>query len=138
MVQSPIVRFVLVGGLAAVINVTARIVFNTVTSYEFAIVLAFPVALTVAFALNRRFVFQGGEGNRTQQYIRFTIVNLLALVQVWLVSIVLDRWLMNTLGSNWHRETIAHAVGVLSPVATSYAAHKYFTFAKDNFPLKRS
>lgn len=126
---SPLVRFVLIGGLSAVINVGARIAFNLVVSYELAIVLAFPIALTVAFALNRRYVFEAGFGNRLKQYLRFTIVNLIALLQVWLVSIGLARWLFPMIALSWHGETIAHAIGVLSPVVTSYTAHKYFTFS---------
>ena len=73
------------------------------------------------------------------QYVRFTIVNLFALLQVWLLSVGLANWLFPKLGFTWHAELIAHTIGVLSPVVTSYYGHKLFTFrpAAGNPILKR-
>jgi putative flippase GtrA len=121
--------FVLVGGLAAAINIAARWLVNLFTSFEVAIVVAFFVALAVAFLLNRRLVF-GSEGSSVDQFRRFLLVNLVALAQVWLVSMLLARMIFPALGFTWNADTIAHAVGVVSPLAASYLAHKHFTFAK--------
>jgi putative flippase GtrA len=120
-------RFLLVGGFAAAVNVLARIAFNAVVSYEIAIVLAFMVALTVAFVLNRAFVF-GSTGAAVPQYARFGVVNVAALAQVWIVSVGLARWVFPAVDMHWHPETVAHVIGVLVPVFTSYVAHKYYTF----------
>ncbi|MFL6796340.1 MAG: GtrA family protein [Xanthobacteraceae bacterium] len=128
MFANAFVRFLLVGGVAAALNVFARILINLVTSYEVAIVLAYLVALTVAFALNRVYVFDAAEGRMTGQYLRFFIVNLVALAQVWIVSVGLARWLLPALALTWHAETIAHIIGVASPAITSYYGHKEFTF----------
>lgn len=122
------ILFLAIGGLAAAVNVVARILFNYVVPFEIAIVLAFPVALTVAFALNRKYVFHAEHGKSATQYARFLFVNLVALVQVWLVSVGLSQWLFPTLGFTWHPETVAHAIGVASPIVTSYLAHKHFSF----------
>ena len=32
-------------------------------------------------------------------------------------------------GFTWHGETVAHVIGVLVPVVTSYLGHKHFSFA---------
>ncbi|MBB3542453.1 GtrA family protein [Rhizobium sp. BK399] len=129
MIHTPLARFLAVGGVSAGLNVAARMGFNLVTSYEVAIVLAFPVALTAAFVLNRRYVFQATGSNQKEQYVRFAIVNLIALIQVWLVSVGLANWVFPFVKYTWHSETIAHGIGVLSPVVTSYLAHKHFTFS---------
>lgn len=119
--------FALVGGFAGAVNIVARILFSLVIPYEIAIVLAFPIALTVAFLLNRAYVFRTG-GNRAAQFGRFTIVNLAALAQVWLVSVSLARFVFPAFGGVWHGDILAHTIGVISPIATSYFAHKRFTF----------
>lgn len=123
-----ILVFSAIGGVAAVVNVLARIAFNQLTNYETAIVLAFPVALTTAFMLNKQFVFHNASGAVHGQYLRFTLVNLVALAQVWLVSVALARWFFPALDFDWHADTLAHAIGVASPIFSSYFAHKHFSF----------
>lgn len=110
-------------------NILARLGFSLVTSFEVAIVLAFPIALTVAFVLNRRFVFAAGDGHAPTQYARFLIVNLVALVQVFVVSVLLARVVFPWAEFTWNAETVAHVIGVLSPIITSYVFHKRFTFS---------
>jgi putative flippase GtrA len=120
-------RFVLVGGFAAAINVLVRLLMSSVMPFEAAIVVAFVVALAVAFGLNRWLVFRT-TGRAGQQFQRFLVVNLLALGQVWLISVALARWGLPAMHFTWHAETVAHVIGVASPVVTSYFAHKHFSF----------
>jgi len=121
--------FVALSGFAAIVNVVSRIGFGQFTSYGVSIVLAFCVALTTAFVLNRRFVFTDHAGDHKSQALRFTIVNLLSLVQVWALSELFVRVIFPRIGMHWQAETVAHAIGVASPVLTSYFAHKHFSFA---------
>jgi putative flippase GtrA len=125
--ERPVVRFLVAGAVAAGVNVLSRIILNHFLSYDLSIVGAFIIALTTGFALNRAMVFTA-EGSIVGQYSRFALVNLLALAQVWLVSISLARWGLPALGFVQHAETAAHVIGVLSPVLTSYWAHRHFTF----------
>jgi len=126
--------FLAVGLFAAVVNVAARAAFSLVVPYEAAIVLAFPVALTTAFLLNRRFVFPEAGSDARGQYLRFTLVNLAALAQVWLVSVALARFILPAIAWEWEPELVAHSIGVASPVLTSYYAHKWFTFRARSAP----
>jgi putative flippase GtrA len=124
------VAFVLVGGTAAVVNVAARAALNRVMPYEAAILVAYLIGMAVAYVLNRRFVFQAsGRGVHSEAW-RFALVNLVAAGQVWVVSVVLARWALPAAGFRWHAETLAHVVGVMAPVFTSYLAHKHFSFAQ--------
>lgn len=123
------VLFVLIGGFASAVNLAARLVIDVWTSYEVAILLAFPIALTTAFLLNRQFVFDAREGPWKQQYWRFLVVNLLALVQIFVVSVGLARGLFPAIGFVWHADTAAHAIGLASPIFTSFWAHRHFSFA---------
>jgi putative flippase GtrA len=129
--------FVAVGGMAAAVNIGARVLFNLFVPFELAIVLAFPIALTVAFVMNRRFVFPAGSGGAGPQYARFALVNLVALIQVFVVSVGLARYVLPSLGIISEAETAGHVIGVLSPVATSYFFHRFYTFAADGVSPKR-
>lgn len=128
--MSELVLFVIVGGFAALVNVIARLIFDQFVSFEVAVILAFPVALTTAFTLNRNYVFQSRSTDVVRQYVRFALVNVAALLQVLLVSVLLARVLFPLVGFEWHMETVAHVLGVLSPVLTSYLLHKSFTFVE--------
>ncbi len=127
------VSFMVVGGIAAAVNIASRILFSLAVSYEVAIVLAFFCGLVTGFLLNRAFVFRSAiGGNTSRQAVRFTLVNLLALVQVWVIGVGLARFLFPRIGFSWHPELTAHAIAVASPIVTSYFAHKYFSFAPQN------
>lgn len=122
------VVFVAIGGVCSAINLGARLLINLVTGFEAAIVLAFLVAMTCAFVLNRWLVFTAGAGGWVRQYGRFALVNVLTLVQVFALTELFARVVFPGVGMRFHPETVAHAIGLLSPLLTSYWAHQRFTF----------
>jgi putative flippase GtrA len=124
------VRFVLAGGASAAVNISVRLLLSKVVAYEVAVVLAYLVGMATAFVLMRAFVFEASGNETRSQMIRFTLVNLVALAQVWVVSVALARWLFPALGFTWHAETVAHVIGVGSPILTSYAGHRFYSFRK--------
>ena len=121
--------FVLVGGVAALANVLSRMALNLAMSYEAAIVLAYVCGMTVAYLLNKAFVFAPSGRSVADEYLRFTVVNLLAVAQVWVVSVGLARFAFPWLDFGWHAETVAHVVGVIVPVFTSFYGHEHFSFS---------
>lgn len=122
--------FAVVGIVAGGINIAARYLIDYFTSYEAAVALAFPIALTVAFALNRNYVFKSEKPQTASQFLRFAIVNLSALFQVWVISVGLVRYVFPAIGFVWHPELIGHSIGVASPVLTSFLFYKYWIFKK--------
>jgi hypothetical protein len=48
------------------------------------------------------------EGSAWNQYFRFFLVNLAALVQVWLISVGLAEWLFPAIGWRFRPELVAH------------------------------
>ena len=122
------IRFLLAGGIAAAANFGSRFVFSQWLPYGVAIVLAYLVGMTVAFVLMRRHVFTDSQSALGPQIVKFAGVNLLAVLQTLLISLVLARWLLPTLGVLEHGEAIAHLVGVVVPVFTSYFGHRLLTF----------
>jgi putative flippase GtrA len=120
--------FLLTGGMAAAVNVSARWLLNFVMPYEIAVMLAYLFGMMTAFLLMRVFVFQATGGRVKGQLVRFALVNLVAGAQVLVVSVVLSRLLLAAIGSQHQAETLAHVLAVLSPVAMSYILHKRFSF----------
>lgn len=123
-------RFVLVGGFAAAVNWISGLAFGIFTRFEIAIALAYLVGMTTAYVLNRLFVFERSGRNVGNEYLRFTVVNIVALIQVWFVSVGLARFIFPAIGWSFYPEPVAHAIGVASPIITSYLGHRYFTYAK--------
>jgi putative flippase GtrA len=74
------------------------------------------------------FVFEKSGRAASHEMLWFILVNLLALVQVWAVSVVLARYVFPALEMTWHAETVAHAIGVSVPAVTSYFGHKHLSF----------
>ena len=121
-------RFALVGAAAAAVNIASRVAISQFLRFEVAVIFAFPIALTFAFVLTRMLVFKVSDRSVSNEYLRFLLVNLVALVQVWLVSVGLTNWLFPAIGFTWRSELVAHTLAVYSPIFTSYYAHKVFTF----------
>lgn len=124
------VLFVLAGGTAALVNILSRVALNWIMPYEVAIVVAYLCGMTTAYLLNKYFVFESSGRAVASEYMRFALVNLGAIVQVWVVSVGLARLVFPAIGFAWHAETVAHVIGVVVPVFTSYLGHKHFSFAK--------
>jgi len=136
-IPSPFLRFVLCGGISALFNILARVGFSQIMIYEAAVVLAYLVGMTIAYLLMKLFVFQPSQRSVSAEYTRFGIINLISLLQVYAVSVGCVRWLFPALGFTWHAETVAHVIGVASPIVTSYVGHKYFTFDRKRPPEPR-
>jgi putative flippase GtrA len=124
------VRFLVAGGIAALANFLSRIAFSKVMGLEAAVVLAYCVGMMVAFALMRSQVFAPSDAPLARQVGFFVAVNLLAVLQTLVVTLLLARWLLPAIGVRQGVEEIAHAAGVLVPVVTSYFGHKHFSFRR--------
>jgi putative flippase GtrA len=122
------VLFLVAGGLAAAVNFCSRIAFSHWLHYVPAIVIAYCLGMITAFTLNKLFVFNEASNRLHHQVLWFIVINLAAVAQTVVISLLLARWLLPALGIDFHNETIAHAVGVAVPVITSYIGHKRFSF----------
>lgn len=132
MLESRFIRFLLTGGLAAGVNIGSRWLLSFVMPYELAIFLAYLFGMTTAFVLAKLFVFEASGTAVQKEYARFAIVNAVAFLQVWLVSVALAHFVFPAVGFVNYAETVAHVIGVLSPVITSYFAHKNYSFRPES------
>lgn len=128
MITPQFLRFLIAGGIAATANVAARFVFSVFFEYGVAVVLAYLVGMLVAFLLMRGHVFDARTGPLAPQVAKFVVVNLFAVLQTLLISLLLARWVLPAMGIVTYAEALAHVVGVLVPVVTSYFGHRILTF----------
>jgi putative flippase GtrA len=121
-------RFFAAGGIAAIVNFCSRIMLSEVMPYTPAIVVAYCIGMATAFSLNRMLVFPGAVNRLHSQMGWFVAVNLIAVAQTILLSLLFARVVFSFFSMGFHPETMAHAIGVIVPVFTSYYGHKHLSF----------
>jgi putative flippase GtrA len=132
--MTPFLKFLLTGGISALVNIGSRALLSLALPFEVSVLAAYLIGMVVAFMLMRAFVFARSGQAPASEFVRFGIVNAVGLALVWLVSVALAGWLFPAVGFTWHAEFVAHTIGVLSPVVTSYFGHKLFSFRPVNRP----
>lgn len=120
--------FLLTGGVAAVVNFGSRILYSRAVDFSSAVLLAYLSGMVTAFVLARTFVFADSRQSLGRSGMLFVLVNLVALLQTWTISLGLAHYLFPALGVSRFAEEMAHAVGIAVPVVTSYLGHKHWSF----------
>lgn len=133
LLDNRVVRFLLAGGFAALINFSSRFFYSLFVDFSTAVVLAFITGLTTGYILNKLFVFTTSGNTIAREVGWFIFINMLALAQTWGLSVYLAQVLPDLLPESISRrgevaDAMAHGAGVLLPVFTSYIGHKYLTF----------
>ena len=120
--------FLMTGGLAAAVNFGSRILYNQWVVFSSAVILAYLTGMITAFLLARTFVFTEGSQSVQRSAALFVLVNAVAVLQTWGISMLLAYYVLGWLGITRFVPEIAHAVGVVVPVFTSYLGHKRWSF----------
>lgn len=122
------VAFLLTGGTAAVVNFCTRMLYNNWTGFSTSVVLAYLTGMVTAYILARFFVFKSSTQTLQRSMLLFALVNVLAIVQTWAVSLMMAYAVLPALGVTRYTLEIAHAIGIVVPVFTSFLGHKYWSF----------
>ncbi|MFO8024394.1 GtrA family protein [Thiohalophilus sp.] len=128
--RTEFMQFLVVGGFAALVNFVSRIIINEWVGYRLAVILAYLVGMLTAFILSKLYVFEKSGRHHWHELRDFTLVNLLAVVQVWLISVGLAEYLFPAAGYTFYAPEVAHLIGLAIPAVTSYLGHKYYSFRK--------
>ena len=124
------IRFMITGGVAACINFGSRFLYNTFMGFGSAILAAYATGMTTAFVLAKLFVFEKSQHSTGTELYYFTLVNLAAVVQTYGVSVGLADYLFPQIGFNLYPNAIAHGIGIVIPIFSSFIGHKYLSFKK--------
>jgi putative flippase GtrA len=126
--MTKLVRFIFVGGFAAFINVSSRVFLDFYLYFEISVVIAYLIAMTCAFIMNKRYVFDTSSLQIRYQFIRFSIVNIVSLIIVWGVSSTLYRIIFPYFNFHFYPDLISHIAGVISPVLLAFHLHQKYSF----------
>jgi putative flippase GtrA len=120
--------FLLTGGVAAVVNFASRILYSHFVGFSAAVTLAYVTGMVTAFILAKLFVFEGSSHSTLKSALLFTVVNIFAFAQTWIVSMGLAYQVLPDLGVVQFDRDIASFIGIIVPVFSSFVAHKYISF----------
>jgi putative flippase GtrA len=120
--------FLLTGGTAAIVNFGSRILYSLVLDFSSAVILAYITGMVTAFILAKIFVFKDSQQSLHTSAVFFILVNLLAILQTWGISMGIAYSLLPRMGVTSFVPEIAHAIGVVVPVFSSYIGHKRWSF----------
>lgn len=123
-----IAGFLMAGGLSAVATVALRALLTQVTIFEVAVAVSHVFGLTLAFTLNRLFVFKGYDGRLLPAYLRFFVVNMGSLLIATVTSSVFFRLVFATVEVGPYSDYIAHIIGLGAAAIPSYLGHSLFSF----------
>ena len=124
------VRFILVGGAAALINWLVRFPLSYIMPFAAAVAVANIIGMMFGFVSYRLFVFPDSTRLVTHQVRDFIVVNLVSMIVVVLVSVLCADVVLPTLGWHWQAEAISHAVGIAAGAVSNYFGHRQFSFAR--------
>ena len=122
------VSFLITGGIAAAVNFLSRIFYNQYYSFSTAVIFAYLTGMVTAFILAKMFVFKASTQSIKRSALIFTLVNVLAATQTWIISMGLNFYVLPMLGVERYSAEIASAIGISFPVFTSYLGHKRWSF----------
>ena len=122
------VAFVVAGGFAAAVNFFSRFFYSEYMSFGNAVIVAYITGMITAFVLSKFFVFEKSIHPVHKELFYFVLVNIVAVVQTYIISVGLAEYIFPRLGFVYYPQAVAHAVGVAFPAFTSYIGHKYFSF----------
>lgn len=124
------ITFVVTGLIAALVNFSSRFLFSELVSFRLAVIYAYLVGMLTAYLLSRIFVFEKTGRHPASELFWFSLVNLFAILQVWVISVGLAEYIFPYIGFDFYPEATAHFIGLSVPVITSYLGHKHLSFKK--------
>ncbi len=127
--QGEFARFLVTGGIAALVNIGSRYLLNFFMRFEIAVIVAYLFGMGAAYILARTYVFEASGRSVASEFQRFVIVNLFALTLVWSISVAMAKIVFPSIGFTWHADDFAHIIGVLAPAVASYFGHRFYTFS---------
>jgi energy-coupling factor transport system substrate-specific component len=122
-------RFLVAGGLAALLNWLARFPIELFLPYFPALLVATAIGMTCGFLLYRAWVFPGSTRPLAGQIGDFIVVNLAGQVAMLAVAALARELLLLAQVATIVAGAAAHALGIAVGAVVNYLGHRDVTFA---------
>jgi len=126
--DNQVVRFLLHGGTAALINWLVRFPLALAMPNDAAIIVAYAIGMSAGFALYRRYVFPGSTVPIAKQIAVFLLVNAVGAVVVLGITLFILAVLPTSVGPQAMREGFAHGLAIGFGAVSNFFGHKLLTF----------
>jgi len=125
-----ILRFLALGGFAALVNWAVRFPLSLVMPFPAAVAVAYAIGMSVGFSLYRRHVFPGAGKPLAYQATMFVTVNLVTAMLVMAVATSLVAAPFLEPLPLQMREGLAHGVAIGLGAVVNFIGHKLLTFVE--------
>lgn len=127
---TPEARFLIAGGLAALVNWLVRFPLELVMPFALAVLAALAVGMTCGFLLYDRWVFPGSARPLAAKVRDFVAVNIATQAVMLVVTIGLREAALLAGVSSLYAGAGAHMLGIGAGAIVSYLGHRAVTFGK--------
>ena len=127
------VRFLIAGGIAALVNFGVGYCLAPLLGYELDVVAGHLSGMLVAFLLFKKTVFERecvekSSNSTPMEVLVFIGVNGFALLQTLVVFVLLRDYMFPLTAYLYYPTILARLIAIGVPVITSFLLHKHFTF----------
>ena len=124
----PEARFLIAGGIAALVNWLVRFPVELVLPYFAALLVATCIGMTCGFLLYRAWVFPGSTRPLAGQVRDFILVNLTGQATMLGVAALARQLLISLEVGSLVAGASAHALGIAVGAVVNYLGHRHVTF----------
>ena len=128
LLQNQVVRFLMLGGLAATINWLVRFPLSLIMPLSAAVLVAYAIGMSAGFCLYRTYVFPGSSRPMAQQIVVFLLVNLAGAVVVLALTLALLNLQSGMPLPETIKEGLAHGFAIGIGAVVNFFGHKLLTF----------
>tara|TARA_B100001029_G_scaffold48172_1_gene38230 strand:- start:8862 stop:9284 length:423 start_codon:yes stop_codon:yes gene_type:complete len=121
------IYFILAGASAASINFFSRLLLRNYLDLVISAILAYSIALIIAFFLYRKWVFPFSSTPFKTQSTRFLVIQISCMPIVIFIFSMLASLFYN-LGMSTFSEPLAHAISIGMPALITFLLYKLFVF----------
>lgn len=132
-ISKQFLRFLLVGGIAALANFLSRFAFQIIFPYTMSVALAFSLGTVISFIMNRSYTFAAYDEKAMIQFIKFILIAVvgiaLAAAIAW-ICMAIYRISRIDLVNEKQMESLGHIIAIFLVTFYNFLAMKYFSFKR--------
>ena len=132
-ISKQFLRFLLVGGIAALANFFSRFLFQTYFPYTPSVALAFTLGTIISFILNKTFTFASYDEKTSIQLIKFLLAGIVCVALASIIAylgMAFYHIARISFVTEKKMESIVHIIAIGLTTIYNFLAMKFFSFRR--------